>query len=195
MTFEIETNTTDDPPFVALVIAALSRLAEEQSPAEVVAIRIDNWFAHKWLEFSGVGRVGFFMDFRLERDTALDEFRQDKVTFPPFTPNRVIEEYCFRRNERGRYDLAPDAPLVHQRRLSRSAANLHKRVANVTDSAVFAWFSSNSKANGRGSLMVYEVNGTEVQTWYTELLKAGNWTVSQTKSIARDRMVALIEPF
>jgi hypothetical protein len=35
----------------------------------------------------------------LEIDTALDEFSQDKVT--SFTPNRVIGEYYFLRDEGG----------------------------------------------------------------------------------------------
>jgi hypothetical protein len=192
MIFEILTNPTDDPQFVELLVRLLSRLVGEQTPAEIFVMKIDNWFDHKWLNFSGIGRVGFFHDFRLEKDTALDEFRQDKVTFPPFTPKRVIEEYYFERDQSGSYASSLAAPLVHQRKLAHSSDNLHKRVTDFADSALFMWVSSNTKLNRRGSIMVYEVNGYEVQTWYIGLLKQENWNVSQTKSIARDRVISLI---
>jgi hypothetical protein len=95
MNFEILTNPTDDPHFVELLKHLIARLVSETFPEQIFVMKIDNWFDYKWLNFSGIGRVGFFEDFRLEKDTAPDEFRQDKVTFPPFTPNRVIGEYYF----------------------------------------------------------------------------------------------------
>jgi len=170
----------------------ISQLVGEEYPEQIFVMKIDNWFDHKWLNFSGKGRVGFFEDFRLEIDTALDEFSQDKVTFPPFTPNRVIEEYYFLRNERGEYLPSFHAPFVHQRKLAPSAENLHKRVTDFASSALFLWVSSKTKLNRRGSIMVYEVKGPEVHTWYMGLSKDDDWKVAQTKGIARDQAVALI---
>jgi len=192
MNLEILTNPGDDPQFLELLKRMIFQLVGEKFPEQIFVIKIDNWFDHKWLKFSGIGRVGFFEDFRLEKDTALDEFSQDKVTFPPFTPNRVIGEYYFARDQSGSY--APSlAPFVHQRQLAPSSENLHKRVTDFADSALFIWVSSNTKLNSRASIMVYEVKGSDVQTWYMGLVKQDNWSVSQTKGIARDRAVSLIE--
>jgi hypothetical protein len=193
MNFEIFTNPTDDPHFVELLKHLISRLVSETFPEQIFVMKIDNWFDHKWLNFSGIGRVGFFEDFRLEKDTALDEFRQDKVTFPPFTPNRVIGEYYFAHDQTGRYPPSLAAPLVHQRKLAPSSENLHKRVTDFADSALFIWVSSNTKSNCRGSIMVYEVKDSNVRTWYMGLVKQNNWSVSRTKGINLDRAVSLIQ--
>ena len=192
MNLQILTNTTDDPQFVELLKHVISQLVGDEFPEQIFVMKIDNWFDHKWLNFAGIGRVRFD-DFRLEIDTALDEFSQDKVTFPPFTPNRVIGEYYFLRNERGEFLPSLKAPFVHERKLAPSAENLHKRVIDFATSALFLWVSSNTKLNRRGSLMVYEVKGQDVHTWYMGLSKEDDWKIAQTKGIARDQAVSLIQ--
>lgn len=53
-------------------------------------IRIDNWFDHRWRNFSGKGRVGYGHYTGLAAydpdDTSLDAFHRDgrQSTFPPF---------------------------------------------------------------------------------------------------------------
>ncbi len=193
MNLEIFTNPTDDSQFVELLKHIISHLVAEEVSEQIFVMKIDNWFDHKWLKFSGIGRVGFFEDFRLEIDTSLDEFSQDKVTFPPFTPNRVIGEYYFVRDQSGSYAPSSTAPFVHRRKLAPSSENLHKRVTDFANSALFIWVSSNTKLNRRGSIMVYEVKGSDVQTWYMGLVKEENWSISQTQGIPRDRAVSLIK--
>jgi hypothetical protein len=193
MNLEILTNATDDPAFVELLKQLIAQLVCEEFPEQIFVMKIDNWFDHKWLNFSGIGRVGFFEHFRLERDTALDEFSQDHVTFPPFTPNRVIGEYYFLRNERGEFLPSLKAPFVHERKLAPSADNLHKRITDFASSALFLWVSSNTKVNRRGSVMVYEVKGPDVHTWYMGLSKEDDWKIAQTKGIARDQAMSLIQ--
>ncbi len=192
MNLTILTNHNDDPRFVGLVKRVISQLLEDEYPDQICLIRIDNWFDHKWLKFSGLGRIGYFEDFRLESDTALDAFSQDQITFPPFTPNRVLAEYNFWRDERGEYLPSLQALLVHDRKLARSADNLHQRVTDFTTSALFLWFSSNTKLNSRGSIMVFEVKDLEVHTWYMGLSQDDDWKVAQTKGIAREQAVELI---
>jgi hypothetical protein len=191
MTIELLTNSNDDPQFVELVTHIISGLICDSSPGEVFVMKIDNWFDHKWLTFSGIGSVRFD-DFRLDIDTALDEFRQEKVTFPPFTPNRVIGEYYFLRDGNGDYSPSLSRPYIHERKLAHSSENLHKRVADFADSAIFVWVSSNSKSNRRGSIMVYDVKGSDVQTWYVGLSKEDNWRVLQTKGIAHEQIQSLM---
>ena len=190
---ELLIKPNDDPQFVELVNHIISGLVNDTFPDEIFVMKIDNWFDHKWLKFSGIGRVGFFEDFRLERDTALDEFWQDKITFPPFTPKRVIEEYYFLRDESGAYSSSTRAPLIHERKLAPSCQNLHKRVAKFADSAIFVWFSSNTVTNRRGSIMVYEVKGSRVHTWYAGLSKEEEeWRVLRTSGITREQVQSLM---
>ncbi len=189
---EITTNPNDEPQFVELVMRIISGLVKDMSPQQIFVMKIDNWFDQKWLNFSGIGSVGFFWGINAP-DTALDEFRQDKVTFPPFTPNRVIGEYYFLRDESGDYLPSLSAPYIHQRRLAPSSENLHKRVTDFAESAIFVWLSSNTKSNRRGSIMVYEVKGSSVNTWYAGLSKEEGWRVLQTKGITREQVQSLME--
>ena len=191
MPIDIHTNENDDQQFVELVVHILSGLIDGSSPEEIYVMKIDNWFDHKWLNFSGIGSVGFFWGM-LAPDTALDEFRQDKVTFPPFTPNRVIGECYFVRDERGDYSPSTDKPYVHRRKLAPSSENLHKRVTQFADSAIFTWVSSNTKTNRRGAIMVYEVKGRDVHTWYAGFSKENDWRVLQTRGIRKEETRSLM---
>jgi len=188
---DIYTNENDDPKFVELVSHILSELTAISSPEKIYVMKVDNWFDHKWLNFSGIGSVGFFWGM-LAPDTALDEFRQDQVTIPPFTPNRIIGEYHFVRVEGGHYSPATDKPYVHPRKLAHSSENLHKRMTQLADSAIFAWVSSNTKANERGALMVYEVKGSDVHTWYAGLSKEEDWRILQTRGINKEEIRSLM---
>ena len=49
----------DDPGFLNCVDRLLAALIERHSPEELYLVRIANWFDHKWLRFSGIGRVRF----------------------------------------------------------------------------------------------------------------------------------------
>ena len=193
MNFELFTNPTDDPPFVELARYILYECVENTLPLQVFVVKVDNWFDHKWLTFSGIGRVGFFLDFRLEKDTALDEFRQEKVTRPPFNPNRIIGEWYFLRNGAGDYEPSLAAPFVHERKLAPSAENLHKRLTQFSESAIFVWVSSNTKSNRRGSIMVYEVHDSDVHTWYASFSKGHDWELHLTKGIARERVALMVK--
>ena len=66
----------------------------------------------------------------------------------------------------------PEFVELYQRELASSSQNLHKRIVDRADSAVLVWFSSNTKQNLRGSVMLYEVMGREVNSWYAGFEKA-----------------------
>lgn len=189
---EILPKPNDDPEFVELVNSVISGCISGDFPAKIFVVKVENWFDHKWLDFSGIGRVEFFEDFRLEIDTALDEFRQDKTTLPPFSPKRVIEEHYFVRDEKGFYSRSSRIPRVHPKKLGPSSLNLHQRIADHVESALLLWFSSNTNVNRRGSIMVYEVNGSVVNTWYAGLDKGTEWRVLKTKGITRQQITSLI---
>jgi hypothetical protein len=95
MPIQIAAGETDDPQFITLLNSLVCGLAEKDKPQELWIIQIDNWFDYKWLRFSGIGIVPFQFPAIMKRDDgALDEFYQDKVTFPPFTPNVCFRQGC-----------------------------------------------------------------------------------------------------
>lgn len=190
---EILSKQNDDPKFVELVQRLIAGCIDDSFPNTIIVIQIDNWFDYKWLGFSGRGRVGFPFVLNLDLDTALDEFRQDQITLPPFSPSRVIEEYYFQREVTGEYRAREPLIYLHQKELAPSSQNLHKRIVDRFDSAVLVWFSSNTKQNLRGSVMIYEVKDREVNPWYAGFAKEEQWRVLQTKGIPIDQVQSLIE--
>ena len=187
MSITINPSPTDDPSFVALVERIVGRLDEYNEPAEVFIIEIKNWFDHKWLKFSGIGRVPFDHFASSHSQTALDEFFQDKITFPPFTPNRILNQCLWTHRVSGRRHP------VHRKKLwQHSSWNLHKRVSQFASSALFVWFSSGTLSNDRASLMVYKVDGKAVDAWYASLRKATNWKLDRTKCIEREAVELLM---
>lgn len=172
----------DDPAFLACVDRMIAGLVERHSPEEIYLVRIVNWFDHKWLRFSGIGRVP--LHGRVAH-TALDEFRQEQVTFPPFTPNRVATQHDFCRTTRGDFEEQAPAHLVHRARFGHSSRNLQRRVADFGRSAVFVWFSSHSRSNGQGSVMAYIVGPDGFGAWYAGLQHASGWRLGLVKGASR----------
>src|SRR5262245_21069753 len=101
----------DDPSYLASLCGMLAALVEQHRPEVVHLVRVDNWFDHKWLRFSGIGRVAFERG-HPKIDTALDAMWQTELTFPPFSPGRVVNEESFRRESSSRYARTDDV-LIH----------------------------------------------------------------------------------
>jgi hypothetical protein len=90
----------DDPAFLNCVDRIIAAVIDRQAPEELYLVRIANWFDHKWLRFSGIGRVARHGS---SIHTVLDEFSQEQLTFPPFTPSRVVTQHYFNRDPKGRF--------------------------------------------------------------------------------------------
>jgi hypothetical protein len=188
----------DDLAFIQLVRHVVSAELEGKAAHGLFLIRIDNWFDHKWRNFSGTGRVAFGHFTALEAydpDTALDAIYRDsaKSTFPPFTPNRIVAQDFYRKDENGVYVLDGNGPRVHSASRERSSANLHRRITTHNNSCLFVWFSSNALTNRRGSLMIYRANGTIVTSWYASFSLNGKWRVVQTQGISRQLLLRWLE--
>jgi len=95
MAVAIPSGLTDDSDFIDLLNSLLNGLLVQQAPEQLWVIQIDNWFDHKWLRYSGSGSVGskFPVDWTsafMDRfDSVKEQFWQDKLTFPPFAPDRM----------------------------------------------------------------------------------------------------------
>jgi hypothetical protein len=176
---------TDDPRFIQLVNSLLNGVIASDTPDTVWVIKIENWFDHKWLQFSGIGIVDYkFPAFLNWYDAALEEFRQEKVTFPPFTPNRVLGQWSYQRTAAD-YSEVPVTSLPHVSKKQRSEKNLQRRVQNSSRSGVFLWYSSNTVTNDRASIMVYTVRGEHVDCWFTAFLRQEQWVLHSTKGVSR----------
>ena len=182
----------DDSTFLHLIDGTFSGILHHRKPREAWIIKVDNWFDKKWLNFSGIGIVHFPNWGILAPEAALDEFSQDHVTFPPFTPNRVLEQSYFARTPDGDYVRQNARRTVHQGLRQSSAANLQRRVSDFSDSAVFAWYSSNTLASGRGTLMVYCVSESVVETWFAAFKRAPDWRLELVAGISRDEVQDLM---
>jgi hypothetical protein len=183
----IPTLPADAPQFIELVSRAISGELEARAVRGLFVVRIDNWFDHKWLYYSGKAAY--------DPDTALDEFHRKgrQSWFPPFTPNRVIAQECFRIDQYGSYVLEEDG-RIHSPAKARSSTNLLNRMTTHNNSCLFVWFSSNTLANRRGSLMVYRAIGKIITSWYSSFSFDGDWRVAQTKGISRQNLLGWLTP-
>jgi hypothetical protein len=169
----------DAPDVVAAISAAIDHFLGTTATATVVVVRIKNWFDSKWLGFSGVGRVPFDSPIADHPGVALAEFRQAHLTFPPFTPARVLSELHWSRTESG-YEAKADPDLLHPEARQHSSRNLQKRVGDQGEDAVYFWYSSNSSSNGRASLMAYLVSGTVASACYVSMKRdPEGWTLAK----------------
>ena len=125
----IPSGLTDDNDFVGLLNALLNALVTQQETEQLWVIQIDNWFDHKWLRYSGSGTVNAsklfppdwtssFMD---RFASVKEQFWRDKLTFPPFAPERVAAQWSFLHTESG-YIEVPLAKLPHSESKRRSHA-------------------------------------------------------------------------
>ena len=131
----------DSAEFMKKVQALVVGVARDYMPARLYVIRIDNWFGPKWMRFAGKLSVGKHFYAGIHKVT---------LHVPPFVPHRVVAEQVFAGPN---YDETVARPLLHIECASMLA--LTRRIADVDGDAAFVWFSSESKEQKRGSIMVY----------------------------------------
>lgn len=179
--------------------ALLNALLAQQTPGQLWVIQIDNWFDHKWLRYSGSGSVSasklFPTDWTssfMDRLTSVKEqFWRDKVTFPPFAPDRISAQWSFLRTGGGYIEVAlPKLPHSKSRR--RSHTNLNRRVEDFVQSASFVWYSGNTLKNGRGSAMVYSIGPGKSVCWFAAFGRKSGWMLERTKGIDKEQVSRLL---
>ena len=176
---QIVAGKTDDPSFIELLNSLVEGLLADFNPERFWIIQIDNWFDHKWLKFSGNGAIA--SEIPLEGwDTVKTGFYQDKVTFPPFTPNRVLGQWSYVRMAEG-YKESTFPSLPHDTQRQHTNANLHRRVQDFDSSASFLWYSSGTVSNGRGSVMFYNTASGRIGYWFAAFKRQQEWALHATK--------------
>jgi hypothetical protein len=175
----INHGSSDDSEFIRLVERIATCTLAQGHFDEMYVVAIKNWFDHKWLKFSGIGRVPFDSSFDSHPQVALDEFWREKITFPPFNPNRVVSQQCHVLGGAG------SPALIHSPERKHSSWNLQKRITQRLNSAMLVWYSTETATSGRGSVMVYEVQGETVATWYASFRKDAEWVLNEAKGNTR----------
>jgi hypothetical protein len=133
----IPSGLSDDNDFIEVFNSLLRMLVAKDVTDRLWVIQIDNWFDHKWLKFSGIGAVDFvFPEYMGRFDGALDEFYQDRVTFPPFTPNRILGQWSFQRSGDDLLEVALPK-LLHATERRSSGENLQRRSEDFCGSGLF----------------------------------------------------------
>ena len=178
----ITTDKGDAVTFIGFINKIVAMLVFQYGIKEIRYIKIDNWFDHKWLNYSGKAVVHFdfggLKKFDDRNNSALDSQWKEKITVPPFHPNRVVYERYFRKTpvKNKVFEYA-----IHNK--INSNDNIHNRIDRYTSNGLFVWFSSNSAINQKGSLMIYRVQEEEIQTWYATFENKGSWQLTRTKGI------------
>ena len=131
----------DSAEFIRKVQALVISVARDYEPEQLYVIRIDNWFGPKWMRFAGKFSAGKHFYAGIHKLT---------LHVPPFVPHRVVAERVFAGPN---YDETVARPPLHIECASMLA--LTRRIADVDEEAVLIWFSSDSEAQQRGSIMVY----------------------------------------
>lgn len=186
MAIQMSAGETDDPGFIKALNSIVSELVADHTPEQLWVIQIDNWFDHKWLRFSGYGLIA--SNIPLDRyDTVKAESYQEKVTFPPFAPNRVLKQFSFVRGRDG-YTESVLPALPHGNERKHSDTNLRRRIQDFTRSGCFVWYSANTLVNGKGSIMVYVVTVDQVECWFAAFDRQEEWRLQTTKGVTRDRL-------
>ena len=132
--FKVASDLDDSAQFIEIVEKIISGMIIKLEIDEVSIIKIKNWFDHKWLNYSGKGLVHNELT-RNSDKIAIDNFWKDKITVPPFTPNRVISEYFYRRKETGNKVFEK---LLHTKK--RSTDNQNNRIASKSENGLLFGF-------------------------------------------------------
>lgn len=192
MTIKIEQREGDDAGYIQLVQELVTGTLRESRVDEAYITRIDNWFDHKWLKFSGKRVVIQGAKSTSAWSVKLGESRQKELTLPPFSPNRVLEDDRYLWNAySNEFVLGPSGDVLHP--WQSSWENLDRRITNFGSSTAFVWFTGNTELNGRGSLMVYLSRDGETEAWFAGLVRDGTWKVQTLTGISHDGVEALAE--
>lgn len=143
----VTTEMGDSVEFMAKARALAIGVAQDYEPAHLYVTRIDNWFGPKWMHFAGKFTAGT----RLRGlPTAAIGVHKTRLHVPPFVPSRVVGQRAFVGPD---YEETVAAAPLHIECPSKQA--LSRRIADVDKDGAFLWFSGESVAQKRGSVMVY----------------------------------------
>jgi hypothetical protein len=178
----IQPQPDDAPEFVNLVENAVNGILHRYSPPTLVLIKIDNWFGSRWLGFRGkfIGAAGVTNN--------VNKRPLDDIAIPPFVPERVVSQ---RRFIAPHFDEVEAGESIQKHIPSRLA--LRRNAALAAPDNALIWYSGNSKANGRGSLMAYLPLDSTYWPWFVDLEKSDPWRITEIRGIKAGDFTRLVE--
>jgi hypothetical protein len=175
----------DDAGFLSVVDRLVRGVVGLHLPQRFLVFRIDNWFGDRWLRFSGKAL------------SALGVRNSSHVVVPPFVQNRITAQCCFERSGDAQYSYVGAGANIHHD--GPSSQNLINRAKAQAPEAALFWFSGNSKANGRGSIMGYTPCPEKYWSWFLEYSRSPDWRLAtqidfhpSEMKLAQERLVVLI---
>jgi hypothetical protein len=191
-----------DREFLEIVDTVATHAMNEMDCGDLFLVQIDNWFDHKWLGFSGMGRAPSPFPFlsMIPPDAGQKDrfysvpvsFWKRPVTMPPFTPNRILSRMYFRRSHSGKF-IRCENPLQQQQDESmRGTVNSARRIQEISDSGVFLWYSSNASQNQAASILIYISTKDGVWPIFVSFRFKARWRVHLTKGIPREYFENLV---
>jgi len=162
---------SDDRQFVDAITNVIAATLNNHRPDDVQIFRIDNWFGHHWLGFSGkvLGALGI---------------RANRLTMPPFVANRITDQFGFQLDPKtdSYASVLPDRALHFA---GPSAENLRRTIAKIAPNTGLFWYSGTTLTTNHGSLMGYipTADETEMWTWYLSFVRKGDWVVTRRINI------------
>lgn len=169
----------DDEHFLVLVSRIASTTIRDLRPTDVFVTRINHWFDHKWLGFSGkvLGALGVH--------------KRKRLTIPPFMPRRVASHHSYTVGAGLASYCVASVPPLH--RHQQSSDNLTRFIDRVSQSAVFIWFSGGTADADQGSVMVYSVHAESQSGWYASFRRTNDWRLNKVQGLSTPELTSLIE--
>lgn len=174
--------------FLALVDQLIVATIREYNISHVCAIKINNWFDHKWLDYAGKGQSGKSPRAVASEDPMLESQLRTQTVVPPFKPKRVLNEHFFSTRETGHPVFGKS---VHD--WEPSEGNAANRMTYYSDNGLFVWYTSNTQANQQGAVMAYRVQNKKVYTWFATIENRGSWRITKAKGVALVELETLLE--
>jgi len=174
----ITPTSDDDPRFLVLARRVIASSLRRARLASVFIVRIDHWFDHKWFAFAGklYGALAFH--------------KPQRLTIPPFIPDRVVSEDVFTLDVAGGAYRKSRAPSLH--RYQHSGENLSRFIGHVSESGLFVWFSGGTSQSEHGSLMVYSTYGETRHGWYASFRLGEDWRLYKVEGLSRAELMSMI---
>jgi len=151
---ELKVAENDAEDFVSYVEKIINGAVFPSKPDHIFVVEIENRFDSKWVAFSGkvLGALGTW---------------NNPTTIPPFHPNRVVSQSNFVFDVKNReIKEIVEEPRLHIRQ--ESTQNQNRFIKRFYPKGAFFWISSNSRINGRGSLMSYLPTEHDHWLWYLD---------------------------
>ena len=106
----------------------------------------------------------------------------------PFVPDRNVAQLSFQKSAQRCERIKSESLHLYQ----HGNKNLQRKVKQISDLAVFVWFSGSSATNQQASIMFYSVSQKFQNGWYVSFAKMKSWQMNKTKNISKAEISALI---